>query len=60
MESKIKPLSFFKNLLWHEVARFDLYGHALYTVTCTEENIQNLFESQTNKNLYGEIFRYTN
>ena len=58
MENKIKQLSFFKKLLWHELTRFDLYGHELYTVTVTEDNIHNLFESQINKELYGELFRY--
>ena len=57
-QMKILELKFFKDNFWSEFERFSLNGKLIKTVTCTEDNYLNLYNSQINQNLYGEIFRY--
>jgi hypothetical protein len=70
----IKDMDFFTSRLWSELKRFDangervrtvarrfsgMKGGELLTVTCTEENIQNLYNSQfADKTVYGQIYLY--
>lgn len=56
---KLKEKTFFESNLWHEVQRFDSKENLIGTVTCTEENIENLYNSQfADKTLYKETFSY--
>jgi hypothetical protein len=55
-----KDFKFFEDNLWKELNRYGKNGDFIQTVTCTDENIFNLFHSQSKKDTrYGEVFRYT-
>ena len=56
----IQTLDFFKNNFWREANRFNSKGELIQTVTITEENFENLFNSQfEDKTVYGTIFTYS-
>jgi len=52
-----RSLKWFKNRIWEELSRFE-DGKFVQSVTCTTENIDNLYNSQHNKEIYGSIFTY--
>ena len=55
----MKDRKFFESNLWVELNRYDEQGKFFGTVTCTEENLLNLYNSQfKNKTVYGQIFSY--
>ena len=56
----IHAYKWFEVRLWKELVReFDSQPEER-TVTCTEDNIRNLYESQfEDKTLYGHVFTYT-
>lgn len=55
----VKKQSFFTNNIWCELKRYSVSGEFLGTVTCTEENLINLYNSQfIGKTVYGKIFFY--
>ncbi len=54
-------LQYFHDNLWEEFDRHDINGKLTQkvTVTCTEENILNLYNSQfEEKTVYGQVHRY--
>lgn len=57
---KVQSISFFLENLWSEIKRFDLNGNLeVQTVTITEDNYDNLFDSQfADTTIYGQVFRY--
>lgn len=65
---QINNMEFFRNSLGDELKRFDANGNqmenkkagGLLTVTCIEENIDNLYNSQfEDKTVYGQVFYYS-
>jgi hypothetical protein len=54
-----KDLNFFLKNLWVELNRFDENNNLIQSVTCTDENYNNLFNSQFDKTIYGQVFNYT-
>jgi hypothetical protein len=54
-----KDLNFFLKNLWVELNRFDENNNLIQSVTCTEDNFNNLFNSQFDKTIYGQVFNYT-
>jgi len=57
---EIQELEFFTKNLWLELNRYDLRGKLLHTVTCTEDNLCNLFNSQFSEiTKYGNTYRYS-
>ncbi len=57
---EIHPLSYFKKYLWCELTRYSKDEKILHSVTCTEHNIDNLFNSQySDKTTYGEVYLYS-
>lgn len=55
----MKELSFFRQNIWNELNRFDSNGNVVSTITCTEENMLNLYNSQfEDETLYGQVFFY--
>lgn len=55
----LNTYDFFSKHLWHELNRYDLTGKLIESVTCTEDNIQNLYDSQyADKTRYGQVFLY--
>lgn len=58
---EIKEIGWFKSLLWHELKRYNSQlKKERRTVTCTEDNINNLFNSQFSElTVYGEVFYYS-
>lgn len=58
--NEIKSAVWFAENLWNELNRFNGSGILVETVTCTEENMFNLHDSQySEKSKYGEIYRYS-
>jgi hypothetical protein len=59
MDIDPEPMSFFTSNLDLELDRFDSEGNLIGSVTCTEENAVNLYESQFSASTkYGEVFTY--
>jgi hypothetical protein len=59
MDVESEPMSFFTSNIDLELDRFDSTGKLVGSVTCTEENAVNLYESQFNASTkYGETFTY--
>lgn len=55
----IEPFHEFAKLLGEELDRYDLKGNIVGSVECTEDNIINLFNSQSEDNTtYGTVYRY--
>ena len=55
----MKNLKFFESNIWVELNRYDENGKFIGTVTCTEDNFLNLYNSQfKKKTVYGQIFFY--
>jgi hypothetical protein len=58
-KQKMKELSFFTENIWNELDRFDSDGNMVSTITCTEENMFNLYNSQfEDKTEYDQVFFY--
>ena len=59
MDVESEPMSFFTSNIDFELDRFDSTGKLIGSVTCTEENAVNLYESQfSDSTKYGETFTY--
>jgi hypothetical protein len=59
MDVESEPMSFFTSNIDLELDRFDSTGKLVGSVTCTEENAVNLYESQFSASTkYGETFTY--
>lgn len=57
---EIKNEDFFNENIWNELNRYNVNGVIINSVTCTEDNIDNLFESQFEESTrYGEVYRYS-
>ena len=57
---RIKSMDYFTENLWEELQRYDAKVNLAGTVTCTEENIDNLYNSQfPDKTVYDDkVYSY--
>ena len=57
--AQIRSRQWFSSDIWGEVKRYSKNGLHPYTVTITEDNIDNLYNSQfEDKTVYGEVYYY--
>jgi len=56
---EIQSINYFIDNQWEELNRHNLHGTVIETVTCTDENMRNLHDSQHDNILYGEVYRYS-